>query len=98
MLNSNDETDYKQDNTWDPTKAVQAEIGSQQYNRDGESESAATACVQPDKLENIPKEMRERVQWCVAGDDKSPYIGNKRKLCRAKGNEGPWCHSIRLAS
>lgn len=90
MLNNNDEINYKQDNTWDPTKAVHAEIGSQLYNRDDESESAAPASVKPEKLENIPKEMRERAQWCVAGEDKSPYIGNERKLYRAKVNEGPW--------
>ena len=77
MLNNNDETNYKQDNTWDPTKAVHAEIGSQQYNRDGESESAATASVQHEQFLKIPQELRNRAQWCLAGDDKRPLQLNK---------------------
>ncbi|MDB2331385.1 AAA family ATPase [Alteromonas sp.] len=77
MLNNNDETNNKQDNTWDPTKAVQAEIGSQQYNRDGESESAATASVQHEQFLKIPQELRNRAQWCLAGDDKRPLQLNK---------------------
>ena len=77
MLNNNDEANNKQDNTWDPTKAVHAEIGSQQYNRDGKNESATTASVQPDKLLKIPKEMRDRAQWCLAAPDKRPLQLNK---------------------
>jgi hypothetical protein len=77
MLNNNDETNYKQDNTCDPTKAVHAEIGSQQYNRDGESESAATASVQHEQFLKIPQELRSRAQWCLAGDDKRPLQLNK---------------------
>ncbi len=77
MLNNNYETNNKQDNTWDPTKAVQAEIGSQQYNRDGESESVATASVQHEQFLKIPQELRNRAQWCLAGDDKRPLQLNK---------------------
>ncbi|WP_334063388.1 phage NrS-1 polymerase family protein [Alteromonas genovensis] len=77
MLNNNNEINYKQDNTWDPTKAVHAEIGSQQYNRDGESENAATASVQHEQFLKIPQELRNRAQWCLAGDDKRPLQLNR---------------------
>ena len=90
MLNNNDEPKNKLDNKCDPTNEPQATIGGNGYNRDGESESAATASAQPDKLLNIPQELCDRAQWCIAGDDKAPFIGTEQNLFRAKVNEGPW--------
>ena len=77
MYKPTEEPSYKQDNACDPANDPQATIGGNGYNRDGESESAATASAQPDKLLNIPQEMRERPQWCLAATDKRPLQLNK---------------------
>ena len=47
---------------------------------------AAPAAPQPDRWACIPQELRDRPQWCVAGEDKAPRIATQG-LPLAKSND-----------
>lgn len=44
-----------------------------QYSCSEQHPQSAPAGPQPDRWENIPAALRDRPQWCVAGNDKTPY-------------------------
>lgn len=56
------------------------------YQHGGNPVIAAPAAPQPDRWASIPQELRDRPQWCVAGEDKAPRIATQG-LPHAKSND-----------
>lgn len=64
------------DQTLDNLQYPQAATGDHRHPNEGEPPKMATATPQRALWSNIPAELRERPQWCVAAPDKRPLTVN----------------------
>lgn len=63
-----------QDETPRQNNGVGSEQQPGQYPSGGNAANAAHSAPQPERWGRLPQGLRDRAQWCVAGEDKSPRI------------------------